>query len=273
MNIMNDILETILHFTVENMYTQNEINEITQINQIYMIIPKIWKNIPAYILQQNIHFVNEINKLFKVNTIWNKIIFKKTIKIFTYILEQKKLKKKLRKVNFNIPLRYSNEFIISYTLNHYSLDYLIEVFTNYDTNINNKNNLILKIPEPADFFNMEPRCEQRRAPIYNVKFLRYFQCMDENYELVECTTCFHKQYWLNTVIKYIKEGYSNILVTKIKKFINIMYKCNKCRNFGICLHHKMDYKYYDIYKIFINKYNNIYSNDYKITSINGCKIV
>ena len=105
MNIMNDILETILHFTVENMYTQNEINEITQINQIYMIIPKIWINIPPYILQQNINFLNEINKLFKVNTIWNKIVFKKTIKIFTYILEQKILKKKLRKVNFNIPLR------------------------------------------------------------------------------------------------------------------------------------------------------------------------
>ena len=55
MNIMNDILETILHFTVENMYTENEINEITQINQIYMIIPKIWINIPPYILQQNIN--------------------------------------------------------------------------------------------------------------------------------------------------------------------------------------------------------------------------
>jgi hypothetical protein len=267
MDIINDILETILHFTVENMYNQNNINEINQIN---IIIPKIWQNIPPYILQQNMNFINEINKLFKVNKIWKKIVYEKTIKIFKYILEQKKQKKKLRKVNFNIPLTYSNEFIISYTLNHYSLDYLIDIFTNYQTN---QNNLILKVPEPADFFNMEPRCERCRVPIYNVKFLRFFQYMNKNYEPLECTICYHKQYWLNKVIKYIKEGYSNVLVNKIKKFINILNKCNKCRNFGICLYHKIDYKYYDIYKILINKYNEIYSTDYKIKSINGCKIV
>ncbi len=79
------------------MYTQNEINEITEINQIYIIIPKIWKTIPTYILQQNINFINEINKLFKVNTMWNKIVFEKTKKIFKKIIKQKKNKKKTKK--------------------------------------------------------------------------------------------------------------------------------------------------------------------------------
>ena len=85
MNIINDILETILY--IENMYTRNEINEITQQNQTYINILK-YKYVILYITK-NINFINDINKLFKVNIIWNKIVFKKTIKIFTYIIEQK----------------------------------------------------------------------------------------------------------------------------------------------------------------------------------------
>lgn len=261
-----DILEIILNFTIENIYTQNKINQIYNINKSK---PKIWKNVLSNILQQNSNFLKEIDKLFRVNKIWNKIIYKKTIKIFEYISTQKIEKKKSRKVNFNIPLLYSEEFIISYTLNHYSFDYLLNVFSNYNINYHPKNNLILKNPEPADFFNMKPQCEQCRYSIYDVEFLKYFKYMEENYPILECSLCHHKQNWLNKVIKYIKNGFSHKLVLKIKNIINILNNCNKCRNFEICLYHKIDYKYYDIYKMLINK---IYTTNNNIQSINNCAI-
>ena len=270
MNYNNDILENILNISLENSYNQNKINRNIDINYKYRNnITKIWNNISIYILQENINFIKDNIKLLKVNTIWKKLVYNKIKNIFDYIIKEKLQKKTFRAINFNIPLIYSNEYIISYILNHYSFEYLIDSFTNYK---NIDNNLILKVPEPADYFNMNPRCEQCRYSIYNVNFLKKFQFINKTNIIVECDICYYKQYWLDKVIQYINEGYSHIIVNKIKKIINIITKCDKCRKYEICLYHKIDYKYYDIYKLFINKYNEKNYFDCKKISINSCKI-